>query len=311
MVKKSRAVEVEERFNAVVEEFGVFLRRAIVRMCPRDKGLQFDDIEQEARLRLWRALQSEREVTNYASYLYRIAATATIDAMRRIQARHEEQLDILTEQRADDGEILIGSDDVFDGYWRDDAATQAAFIVDQEGARWLRSGDVGQWQGDALKIVDRARDFIVTAGGKTLSPSFIENHLRAIPYVGEAMVVGHGRKYLTALIEIDFESVADWARGEGLTYTGFTSLVDHPRVQRLMAGEITRVNGALSRVEQIKSFRILPKALDPEEEGEPVTPTRKLKRARMLERFGPLVEAMYDNDEEQRVAADVGDVLRT
>jgi RNA polymerase sigma-70 factor (ECF subfamily) len=107
MVDKSRAIEVEERFNAVVEEFGVFLRRAIVRMCPRDKGLQFDDIEQEARLRLWRALQSEREVTNYASYLYRIAATATIDAMRRIQARHEEQLDILTEQRADDGEILI------------------------------------------------------------------------------------------------------------------------------------------------------------------------------------------------------------
>ncbi|HEX3184527.1 MAG TPA: RNA polymerase sigma factor [Pyrinomonadaceae bacterium] len=107
MVKKSRAVEVEERFNAVVEEFGVFLRRAIVRMCPRDKGLQFDDIEQEARLRLWRALQSEREVTNYASYLYRIAATATIDAMRRIQARHEEQLDIQTDQKSDDGEILI------------------------------------------------------------------------------------------------------------------------------------------------------------------------------------------------------------
>ena len=109
MVKKSRAVEVEERFNAVVEEFGVFLRRVIVRMCPRDKGLQFDDIEQEARMRLWRALQSEREVTNYASYLYRIAASATIDAMRRIQARHEEQLEILTEQRADDGEILIAS----------------------------------------------------------------------------------------------------------------------------------------------------------------------------------------------------------
>jgi len=107
MVKKPRAVEVEERFNAVVEEFGVFLRRAIVRMCPRDKGLQFDDIEQEARLRLWRALQSEREVTNYASYLYRIAATATIDAMRRIQARHEEQLDIQTDQKSDDGEILI------------------------------------------------------------------------------------------------------------------------------------------------------------------------------------------------------------
>ena len=98
---------VEERFNAVVEEFGVMLRRAIVRLCPRDKGLQFDDIEQEARMRLWRALQDERKVTNYASYLYRIAATATIDAMRRVQARHEEQLDTLMEQRADDGEIMI------------------------------------------------------------------------------------------------------------------------------------------------------------------------------------------------------------
>lgn len=107
MVKKSRTVETEERFNLVVEEFGMLLRRAIVRFCPRDKGLQFDDIEQEARMRLWRALLDEREVTNYASYLYRIAATATIDALRRIQARHEEQLDMLIEQRTDDGEIML------------------------------------------------------------------------------------------------------------------------------------------------------------------------------------------------------------
>ena len=107
MVKKSPTVEIEERFNLVVEEFGVLLRRAIVRFCPRDKGLQFDDIEQEARMRLWRALQDEREVTNYASYLYRIAATATIDAMRRVQARHEEQLEILVEQRTDEGEMML------------------------------------------------------------------------------------------------------------------------------------------------------------------------------------------------------------
>jgi RNA polymerase sigma factor (sigma-70 family) len=107
MVKKSREIEIEERFNAVVEEFGIVLRRAIVRLCPHDKGLQFDDIEQEARMRLWRALQAEREVTNYASYLYRIAATATIDALRRVQARHEEQLHIVTEQTVDDPMIMI------------------------------------------------------------------------------------------------------------------------------------------------------------------------------------------------------------
>jgi RNA polymerase sigma-70 factor, ECF subfamily len=107
MVKRIPTVDLEERFNLVVEEFGVLLRRAIVRFCPRDKGLQFDDIEQEARLRLWRALQDEREVTNYASYLYRIAATATIDALRRVQARHEEQLEILIEQRTDDVDIML------------------------------------------------------------------------------------------------------------------------------------------------------------------------------------------------------------
>ncbi len=107
MVKRAPTVELEERFNLVVEEFGVLLRRAIVRFCPRDKGLQFDDIEQEARLRLWRALQDEREVTNYASYIYRIAATATIDALRRVQARHEEQLEILIDQRTDDGDIML------------------------------------------------------------------------------------------------------------------------------------------------------------------------------------------------------------
>jgi len=107
MVKRVPTVDLEERFNLVVEEFGMLLRRAIVRFCPRDKGLQFDDIEQEARLRLWRALQDEREVTNYASYLYRIAATATIDALRRVQARHEEQLEILIDQRTDDGDIML------------------------------------------------------------------------------------------------------------------------------------------------------------------------------------------------------------
>jgi long-chain acyl-CoA synthetase len=209
---------------------------------------------------------------------------------------------------ADDGEILVRGGDVFDGYWHDETATAQAFDADG----WLRTGDIGRLLDDgALQIVDRARDFIVTAGGKTLSPSFIESQLRASPYVAEVMVIGHARKYLTALVEIDFDSVADWARGDDVTYTGFTSLAQHPRVQRLLQSEIQRVNDTLSRVEQIKAFRILPKALDPEEEGEPVTPTRKLKRARMLERFSALVEAMYDDSEELRVAAGVGDILPT
>ena len=129
---------------------------------------------------------------------------------------------------------------------------------------WMRTGDIGEWQNGALRLVDRARDFIVTSGGKTISPSFIENIIRTSPYVAEAIVFGHGRKYLTALIEIDADTVADWARSHDVPYTGFTSLTNKPEIIKLIRTEMDRVNGELSRVEQIKDFRILPKALDPE-----------------------------------------------
>ena len=205
---------------------------------------------------------------------------------------------------ADNGEILLKGAHVFDGYWNQPEASAAAWR-----GGWLATGDVGAWdntQAGHLRLVDRARDFIVTAGGKTISPSFIENILRGSPYVGEAMVIGHARKYLTALIEIDADSVADWARAHSVSYTGFTSLTAEPRVHALIAGEIERANALLARVEQIKRFRILPKQLDPEEEGEPVTPTRKLKRALMIERFEALVESMYDDDEERALAEAAG-----
>ena len=207
---------------------------------------------------------------------------------------------------AESGEIEVRGEFFFDGYWDNPAVTRE--VVGADG--WLRTGDVGALDGGRLKLIDRARDFIVTAGGKTLSPSHIENLVRSSPYVAEAMVIGHARKYLTALIEIDFDTVADWARTRNIRYTGFTSLARHPEVEKLLDGELARVNRDLSRVEQLKAFRILPKALDPEEEGEPVTPTRKLKRAQMLERFHVLVNEMYDDREEQRVAAGVGDALR-
>src|SRR5215813_6802030 len=205
---------------------------------------------------------------------------------------------------ADDGEVLIRSPDLFDGYWQNEEATREVLRADG----WLRTGDIGEWHDGALRLIDRARDFIVTVGGKTISPSFIENALRASPYVAEAVVFGHGRKYLTAVIEIDFDTVADWARSNNVGYTGFTSLTTHPQIERLMRAEIDRVNGDLARVEQIKSFRILPKALDPEEEGEPVTPTRKVKRKLMYERFRDLIDGMYDDSEERLIAAGAGDV---
>jgi long-chain acyl-CoA synthetase len=199
---------------------------------------------------------------------------------------------------ADDGEVLVKSPDLFECYWNNPEATRA--IKGEDG--WLRTGDIGEWHDGALRLIDRARDFIVTSGGKTISPSFIETILRGSPYVAEAIVFGHGRKYLTALVEIDAETVADWARSHDVPYTGFTSLATNPAVVRLIGAEIERANGELARAEQIKAFRILPKALDPEEEGEPVTPTRKVKRHLMYERFKALVEEMYD-DREQRLIA--------
>jgi long-chain acyl-CoA synthetase len=200
---------------------------------------------------------------------------------------------------AEDGEVLVRSPDLFDLYWNNPETTDA--IKGADG--WLRTGDIGEWRDGALRLIDRARDFIVTSGGKTISPSSIENMLRTSPYVAEVVVIGHGRKYLTALIEIDADTVADWARSHDVPYTGFTSLAQSADIIRLIKAEIERLNGELARAEQIKDFRILPKALDPEQEDEPVTPTRKVKRHLMQERFKALVEDMYD-DREQRLIAD-------
>jgi len=206
---------------------------------------------------------------------------------------------------ADSGEVLIRGAHQFTEYLNNPEATLAVKGTDG----WLRTGDIAEMKDGVLRLVDRARDFIVTAGGKTLSPSYIENLVRASPYIAEAMVIGHGRKYVTALVEIDYDAIADWARNRSIAYAGFTSLAQHAEVRALIETEVGKANASLARVEQIKSFRILPKALDPEEEGEPVTPTRKVKRALMLERFKALVESMYDEREERLVAREIGEIL--
>src|SRR5882724_10106018 len=200
-----------------------------------------------------------------------------------------------------DGEILVTAAEFFGGYWRDPDATRALY---REGK--LATGDVGEWTGGrALKLVDRKKDILITAGGKNVSPSHVENRLRASPYISEAAVFGEGRKYLVALLEADGETVAEWARERGVVHTGYASLVAHPEVIGLLEAELTRANDDLTRVEQVKAFRLLPRELDPELEGEPVTPTRKVKRRLMAERYGTLVESMYVSDEERRIAAEM------
>lgn len=207
---------------------------------------------------------------------------------------------------ADNGEILVRSEDYFEGYWGDDETTNLVKLEDG----WLRTGDIGAWSEGELKLIDRARDFIVTSGGKTLSPSFIENIVRASPYITEVIVIGHARKYLTALIEIDFDAMANWARMHDVQYANITELAAHFGVRSLIQAEIDKANDHLARVEKIKAFRILPRPLQPGKEGEPITATRKVKRQLMYERFRELVESMYDDSEEQLIAARTGHILR-
>jgi long-chain acyl-CoA synthetase len=201
----------------------------------------------------------------------------------------------------DGGEVLVRGPDLFAGYWRDAEATATTY---RDG--WLTTGDLGERLPDgSLRLVDRKKDILITAGGKNVSPAQIETCLRASPFISEAAVYGEGRKYLAALIELDGETVAEWARERGLVHTGYASLAGHPDVRRLLEREIEKANAALARVEQVKAFRVLPRELDPEQDGEPVTPTRKVKRRLMLERYHDLVESMFASDEERRITAEV------
>jgi long-chain acyl-CoA synthetase len=143
---------------------------------------------------------------------------------------------------------------------------------------------------------------VITAGGKNVSPSRIETTLKSSPYISEASVVGEGRKYLTALIELDVSTVSEWARANNVLYSSYRSLATNPSVYKLIAQEVERANGQIGRVEQVKAFRILDRELDPEVEGEAVTATRKIKRALLHQHFGHLINEMYSDSEEQRIA---------
>jgi long-chain acyl-CoA synthetase len=194
-------------------------------------------------------------------------------------------------------EIICVSPGSFSGYWQDEATS-----IDMRRADGIRTGDVGMIdKRGALTIIDRKKDIVITAGGKNISPSRIETTLKSSPYISEASVVGEGRKYLTALVEIDVGTVSDWARANDIPYSTYRSLATSPSVYRMLSQEVARANAALGRVEQVKSFRILDRELDPEVEGEAVTATRKIKRSLLQRQFAHLIEEMYADDEERRI----------
>jgi long-chain acyl-CoA synthetase len=186
------------------------------------------------------------------------------------------------------GEIQTKHPAVFSGYWGKPDKTAETMTDDG----WLMTGDVGEWvEGTHIKIIDRIKHIIITSGGKNISPSEIENSLKTSPYVKEAMVVGDGRKYLSALIGVEYDTVGDWALRHDLPYTTYRDLSEKPEVIELIQTAVTATNEKFSPVEQVKRFRLLPKELD-HEDGE-LTATQKLKRTAMFDTFGELVESMY------------------
>ena len=188
---------------------------------------------------------------------------------------------------AEDGEILTRGPHVFKGYFKD--AELTAQTVDPQG--WLHTGDVGAWEDGYLKIMDRKKDIIITAGGKNITPAYIENKLKFSPYIQDAVVVGDTRKYLVALLLIDEDNVTKYAQDHRIPFTTFQDLTQTAEVVRLIDREVEAVNTTLSQVETIKKFALLPRRFYAEE-GD-VTPTMKVKRRALEQRYADMIQGLY------------------
>ncbi|HBA34978.1 MAG TPA: long-chain fatty acid--CoA ligase, partial [Gammaproteobacteria bacterium] len=190
-------------------------------------------------------------------------------------------------QLSEEGELLVKFDSVFVGYYKNEKAT-AETIVDG----WLHTGDIVEFsdRGELL-IVDRKKAIIITSGGKNISPSEIENALKDSLYIREAIVVGEGRNYLGALIQIDFDTVGKWAQERKIAYTTFKSLSKLPEVAALIEKEVERVNAQFARVENIRKFVLLEKELD-HDDGE-LTATQKVRRSTIEKKFEKEIIELY------------------
>jgi long-chain acyl-CoA synthetase len=200
-----------------------------------------------------------------------------------IAAPHNEmKLDAVT------GEILIRGPNIFSGYLNLPDKTKEIF--DSEG--WMHTGDVGTQDAQGFfAITDRMKDIIITAGGKNITPSELENELKASPYITDAVIVGDRLPYLTAIIMVDHENVEQYAQSRDIGFTNYESLTKAPEITELIQSEVDQVNQKFARVEQIKKFSLLSKKLSPEDEE--VTPTMKLKRKLVIDKYANLIHEMY------------------
>ncbi|MFT3663877.1 AMP-dependent synthetase/ligase [Piscinibacter sp.] len=187
---------------------------------------------------------------------------------------------------ADTGELQIRGEMVFAGYYKNPEASAQSI---QDG--WLHTGDVVQEVDGQIRIVDRLKDIMITAGGKNLTPSEIENTMKGSPYIKECIIVAEGRKFVAALVQIDYETVGKWAEARRIPFTHFRSLVETPQVRELIDAEIRQGNARLAQVAQIRKFHLLTKELD-HDDGE-VTATMKVRRSSIYKTYGAEIDALY------------------
>jgi len=185
-----------------------------------------------------------------------------------------------------DGELLVRGEMVFEGYYRNEEATRASI---RDG--WLHTGDVARIEAGQVKIVDRLKDIMITAGGKNLSPSEIENTVKSSAFIKECIVIAEGRRYPAALIQIDAETVGKWAEENRVPFTNYKSLAENQQVRELIDDEVERANRQLAPVAQIKKFHLLTKELDHDDDE--VTATMKVRRANIYRKYAAEIESLY------------------
>ena len=199
---------------------------------------------------------------------------------------------------ADDGEVLLRGGNLMRGYYKDPEKT--AETIDQDG--WLHTGDVGEIDSDGyLRIVDRKKELIITAGGKNISPANLEALLKQHPLIGQAAVIGDRRPYVSALIVLDPEVAPVWARKAGIQFTSMADLSRDPAVMAEVQKAVDDTNRHVSQVESVKRFTILPADWTPETDE--LTPTLKLKRRVISQKFADAIEDMYTRDVRSPAAA--------
>ncbi|MDQ3877502.1 MAG: AMP-binding protein, partial [Actinomycetota bacterium] len=203
----------------------------------------------------------------------------------------------------EDGEILVRGGNVMPGYYKDERSTRET--IDEDG--YLHSGDVGELdQYGYLRITDRKKDLIITAGGKNIAPQEIENRIKFHPLISQVVVIGDKRPFLTALITLDPEKVPTWAEEQGIEGDA-SAVAGHERTLKEVEGAVNEVNKTLAKVEGVKKFRVLERDFLQEENE--ITPTMKVKRKQINEIYADVIEDMYSK--ESSIAAPARAPVRT